>query len=63
MQLLNLIMQMQVALAQRLRAIWLVIENLSRSVLSQIALETRDYLNKIILTNFVWNEWSARALS
>ena len=56
MQLLNLIMQMQVALAQRLRAIWLVIENLSRSVLSQIALETRDYLNKIILTNFVWNE-------
>ena len=27
MQLLNLIMQMQVALALRLRAIWLVVEN------------------------------------
>ena len=29
----------------------------SRSVLSQIALETRDYLYKIIWTNFVSNKW------
>ena len=42
---------------------WLVDEISFRSVLSQIALETRDYLYKIILTNFVLNEWSARALS
>ena len=34
-----------------------------RSVLSQIALETRDYLYNIIWTNFVSNKWSARALS
>ena len=33
------------------------------SVLYQIALETRDYLYKIILTNFVLNECSTHALS
>ena len=46
---------MQVALALQVHAI-LVSLKFSRSVLSQIALETRDYLYKIILTNFVLNE-------
>ena len=62
MQILDLIIPLQVALAPRIHAIWSVVENF-RPVSSQIALKTRDYLYKIILTNLVLNKRSARALS